>query len=249
MAGSINEIGRQVADSNRIANEAVDQAQKTDARIAELSLAANRIGDVTQLITTIAEQTNLLALNATIEAARAGDAGRGFAVVAQEVKALAAQTAKATSEISTQIAGMQAATQDLVVAIKEISGTIGTGFRNRRGDRRRHRGAGRRDPGNRPQRAAGGPWLHAGRDQHRRRQPRRRRYRLGVLPGAFVRANAFERKQAPEGRGGQIPRHRPGCVESSGLIVLRAAVAQPAPMARSRHGLSPRHRCHHLCLR
>jgi methyl-accepting chemotaxis protein len=125
MAGSINEIGRQVVDSNRIANEAVDQAQKTDARIAELSLAAGRIGDVTQLITTIAEQTNLLALNATIEAARAGDAGRGFAVVAQEVKALAAQTAKATSEISTQIAGMQAATQDSVVAIKEISGTIG----------------------------------------------------------------------------------------------------------------------------
>jgi len=125
MAVSINEIGRQVADSNRIANEAVDQAQKTDARIAELSLAANRIGDVTQLITTIAEQTNLLALNATIEAARAGDAGRGFAVVAQEVKALATQTARATSEISVQIAGMQAATQDSVVAIKEISGTIG----------------------------------------------------------------------------------------------------------------------------
>ena len=125
MAGSINEIGRQVADSNRIANEAVVQAQKTDARIAELSLAANRIGDVTQLITTIAAQTNLLALNATIEAARAGDSGRGFAVVAQEVKALAAQTAKATSEISAQIAGMQAATADSVLAIKEISGTIG----------------------------------------------------------------------------------------------------------------------------
>ena len=125
MAGSINEIGRQVTDSNRITNEAVHQAQKTDARIAELSLAASRIGDVTKLITTIAEQTNLLALNATIEAARAGDAGRGFAVVAQEVKALAAQTAKATSEISTQIAGMQAATQDSVLAIKEISGTIG----------------------------------------------------------------------------------------------------------------------------
>ena len=125
MASSINEIGRQVADSNRIANDAVDQAQKTDARIAELSLAASRIGDVTQLITTIAEQTNLLALNATIEAARAGEAGRGFAVVAQEVKALAAQTAKATSEISTQIAGMQTATQDSVLAIKEISGTIG----------------------------------------------------------------------------------------------------------------------------
>jgi methyl-accepting chemotaxis protein len=125
MASSISEIGRQVADSNRIANEAVDQAEKTDARIAELSLAANRIGDVTKLITTIAEQTNLLALNATIEAARAGDAGRGFAVVAQEVKTLAAQTAKATSEISAQISGIQTATHDSVVAIKEISGTIG----------------------------------------------------------------------------------------------------------------------------
>jgi len=125
MAGSISEIGRRVAESNRIAHEAVNQAGKTDARIAELSLAAGRIGDVTQLITTIAEQTNLLALNATIEAARAGEAGRGFAVVAQEVKALAAQTAKATSEISTQIAGMQTATQDSVLAIKEISGTIG----------------------------------------------------------------------------------------------------------------------------
>src|SRR5436190_206847 len=125
MAVSINEIGRQVANSNRIANEAVDQAQKTDARIAELSLAANRIGDVTQLITTIAEQTNLLALNATIEAARAGEAGRGFAVVAQEVKALASQTAKATDEIGIQIAGMQTATQEAVGSIKMISSAIG----------------------------------------------------------------------------------------------------------------------------
>jgi methyl-accepting chemotaxis protein len=76
------------------------------------------------LITAIAEQTNLLALNATIEAARAGESGRGFAVVASEVKALAAQTAKATEEIGSQIAGMQAATQDSVGAIKEIGTTI-----------------------------------------------------------------------------------------------------------------------------
>ena len=92
--------------------------------LAELSQAANRIGDVVKLITAVAEQTNLLALNATIEAARAGDAGRGFAVVASEVKALAAQTAKATEEISTQVASMQTATQESVSTIKEIGKTI-----------------------------------------------------------------------------------------------------------------------------
>ena len=124
MSASVVEIGRQVHDSSRIAGEAVKQAERTDARITELSQAASRIGDVVKLITAIAEQTNLLALNATIEAARAGEAGRGFAVVASEVKALAAQTAKATDEITTQIAGMQVATQDSVSAIKEISATI-----------------------------------------------------------------------------------------------------------------------------
>jgi methyl-accepting chemotaxis protein len=124
MTSSISEISRQVQQSSRIATEAVKQAEQTDARIHDLSSAAVRIGDVVKLINSVAEQTNLLALNATIEAARAGEAGKGFAVVAQEVKALAAQTAKATEEISTQITGMQAATHESVSAIKEISGTI-----------------------------------------------------------------------------------------------------------------------------
>jgi methyl-accepting chemotaxis protein len=125
MSSSVNEISRQVHESSKIAAEAVRQAEKTDARINELSQAAGRIGDVVKLITAIAEQTNLLALNATIEAARAGEAGRGFAVVASEVKQLASQTAKATEEIGAQIAGMQTATQDSVAAIKEIGQTIG----------------------------------------------------------------------------------------------------------------------------
>jgi aerotaxis receptor len=124
MASSVNEISRQVQESSRMANEAVDQARKTNDRVGELSKAAARIGDVVELINTIAGQTNLLALNATIEAARAGEAGRGFAVVASEVKALAEQTAKATGEIGQQITGIQAATQESVNAIKEISGTI-----------------------------------------------------------------------------------------------------------------------------
>ena len=124
LASSVNEIARRVQQSSKIASEAVKQAEKTNARITELSQAGGRIGDVIKLITGIAEQTNLLALNATIEAARAGDAGKGFAVVAHEVKALAGQTAKATDEISAQIADMQAVTEDSVSAIKEIGGTI-----------------------------------------------------------------------------------------------------------------------------
>ena len=124
LSASVDEIGRRVRDSNRIAEDAVLQAQQTDGRIGKLSRAAQEIGDVVKLITAIAEQTNLLALNATIEAARAGDAGRGFAVVAAEVKSLASQTAKATDEISNHIAGMQGATQESVTAIKAIGGTI-----------------------------------------------------------------------------------------------------------------------------
>jgi methyl-accepting chemotaxis protein len=124
LSSSVNEISRQVQESARMASNAVGQARSTTDRVGELSKAATRIGDVIELINTIAGQTNLLALNATIEAARAGEAGRGFAVVASEVKALAEQTAKATGEIGQQINGIQAATQDSVNAIKEISGTI-----------------------------------------------------------------------------------------------------------------------------
>jgi methyl-accepting chemotaxis protein len=124
MASSVGEISRQVQESARMASDAVGQARTTTERVSELSKAAARIGDVVELINTIAGQTNLLALNATIEAARAGEAGRGFAVVASEVKALAEQTAKATGEIGQQISSIQAATNDSVGAIKEISSTI-----------------------------------------------------------------------------------------------------------------------------
>jgi len=124
LTGAVSDITQQVHESSRIALLAVGQAVQTDVRINELSKAATRIGNVVNLITEIAGQTNLLALNATIEAARAGEAGKGFAVVASEVKTLATQTAKATEEISSQIASMQAATQDSVAAIKEIGATI-----------------------------------------------------------------------------------------------------------------------------
>jgi methyl-accepting chemotaxis protein len=125
LSGSIAEIGRQVADSARIAGLAVEEANRTNGQVTALSEAAQKVGDVIRMINDIASQTNLLALNATIEAARAGEAGKGFAVVASEVKSLANQTARATEEIASQIEAIQAATTDTVEAIQRIGGTIG----------------------------------------------------------------------------------------------------------------------------
>jgi methyl-accepting chemotaxis protein len=125
LSASIQEIARQVSSTTDIVHKAVDNASQTNEKIKGLEQSAQRIGDVVRLISDIAEQTNLLALNATIEAARAGDAGRGFAVVASEVKELATQTAKATEEIGNQITEVQSATKDAVIAIQEITETMG----------------------------------------------------------------------------------------------------------------------------
>ena len=124
LSASIHEISQQVARATQAAQEAVERASTTDAKVGGMAEAAERVGDVVQLISDIAGQTNLLALNATIEAARAGDAGKGFAVVAGEVKALAAQTAKATEEISSQIAAIRGATGEAVSAVREVTASI-----------------------------------------------------------------------------------------------------------------------------
>jgi len=124
LSSSVTEISRQVTRSSEIANKAVSDAERTNATVQVLSTGAEKIGEVVKLIHSIAAQTNLLALNATIEAARAGESGRGFAVVASEVKALANQTAKATEEISAQVAAMQSSTSDAVAAINGIAQTI-----------------------------------------------------------------------------------------------------------------------------
>lgn len=125
LSSSIHQISDQVSKSSEVASRAASEAQDTSSKVTELANSAQKIGGVVELIRSIAAQTNLLALNATIEAARAGDAGRGFAVVANEVKALAEQTANATSEISAQIAAIQQSTQMTTSVIEGIAATIG----------------------------------------------------------------------------------------------------------------------------
>ena len=124
LASSISEISRQVTESTKISQEAVNETNRTNEAVESLAEAAQKIGDVVKLISDIAGQTNLLALNATIEAARAGEAGKGFAVVASEVKSLANQTAKATEDIAAQVSAIQSETALAVTAIKGIGSTI-----------------------------------------------------------------------------------------------------------------------------
>jgi methyl-accepting chemotaxis protein len=124
LTASIREISGQLQNARVIADGAMTKAESTVGGIGDLLRAAQTIGDVVRLIEEIAAQTNLLALNATIEAARAGDAGKGFAVVAGEVKALAAQTARATAEIADKVREIRSTTDVTAADVRSIADVI-----------------------------------------------------------------------------------------------------------------------------
>ncbi len=119
IGSSMNEIASQSQQSAANANQASELARgaqaaaKTgSARMAEMitamreiNAAGESINKIIKVIDEIAFQTNLLALNAAVEAARAGQHGKGFAVVAEEVRNLAARSAKAARETAELIEG------------------------------------------------------------------------------------------------------------------------------------------------
>jgi uncharacterized protein YoxC len=218
LSASINDISQQAAHAAGIASRAVNQARDTDGTVQGLAQSAGRIGEVVGLINTIAAQTNLLALNATIEAARAGEAGRGFAVVASEVKSLASQTAKATEEISEQIADIQKVAGEAIDAIKNIGHRRGQRGRHR--DRRRGAGTGCRHPGDHAQHTICREGHQERLRQHYRREGRCRR---GGGCGRRRQAgfeDAGNAKPASGQSGHRVPRQDP-----RGLVRIRHARA------------------------
>jgi methyl-accepting chemotaxis protein len=124
MSATVGEIASNAEKARAISSDATNQAEAISAMMRDLGRAAQDIGKVTETITSISAQTNLLALNATIEAARAGAAGKGFAVVANEIKELAQQTAQATEDIKSKIAGIQASTGGAMGDIEKIAQVI-----------------------------------------------------------------------------------------------------------------------------
>ena len=119
MEGAARKGQEDVALTIRSMGDIRDTVTRTEELITNLNEYSQRIGVVSDTITSLATQTNLLALNAAIEAARAGDAGRGFAVVAEEVRKLAEQSSLGAKEVAELVTRILESTNDAVSAMRE----------------------------------------------------------------------------------------------------------------------------------
>ena len=122
MTKKADEVSVHLSTASVRGNDAVSKAVAAVAAIQGSSLEVQQI---VQAIQKIASQTNLLSMNAAIEAAHAGEAGKGFAIVANEVRSLAASSAKSAKDIQVRIKDMVAKVTDGVDAIQEA----GSAFR------------------------------------------------------------------------------------------------------------------------
>ena len=125
-AQNADQVNQLSSEAKQAADEGNRKMERMVSAMDEIRAAGQNINKIIKVIDEIAFQTNLLALNAAVEAARAGQHGKGFAVVAEEVRNLAARSAKAASETAELIAGSVEKTENGAEIANQTAESLGT---------------------------------------------------------------------------------------------------------------------------